>query len=821
MLDYNFTLMTLRFHMQKPDTLVFCGWYRENNPDGRVLRVYLDRDELRLTLRTNSGLEVRQKYIRYAADINEEIFGLVELPEDWKEFHRLRIVCVHGRERKTVASFSTARLKKIQSQIDYYLESEHVAEGRITFSGWAVGPAEVEFFVEDASGRRVDVQTERYYRKDVIGIYEEIPQDYRAGFKVIVPAEGLGKFSLMMRSGEAGSRYRTSLKQILSGRTKAHAAAPGLLQKIKAYYQRNGFQATLRRAAAKVLHRPDQEYHDWRLRHLISAKELEEQRARQPAYSPLFSIVIPLYRTPQQYLKEMLDSVVNQTYTNWELCLADGSGRNNSGTEHNVSDFLKNRYGREKRIRCVRLDENKGISDNTNSALALAKGEYVVFADHDDILPPEALYECAAALNADRSIDMIYTDEDKVDMESRKYFEPNFKPDFNPDLLRSVNYICHLCVIKKSLLDRAGWLNSEYDGAQDYDLILRCTEKAEHIHHIPKVLYHWRCHPDSTAVRPESKLYAFEAGKQALAEHYARLEIPAKVEHSSFYGMYHTRYCWDEKPLISILIPNKDHLEDLQKCVRSILDKSVYENYEFVIIENNSTQERTFAGYKALEAACDKVRVVYYKGEFNFSKINNFGAAHARGSYLLLLNNDTELISPDALWEMLGYCMREDVGAVGAKLCYEDDTIQHAGVVVGFGGVAGHAFIGSSRFDLGYQARIACAQDYSAVTAACLMTPKDVFLSVGGLSEELQVAFNDIDYCMKVRALGKLVVYTPYAELYHYESKSRGLEDTPEKVARFNREADVFRKKWPDILKNGDPYYNPNLSLDRADFALK
>lgn len=821
MLDYNFNLEKLRFHLQKEDTLVFYGWYRGNNPDGRTLRVYLDGDELRLSSHINSGMEVRQKYLNYMADINEEVFGEVKLPYDWRQFHKFRILCVRGAERKTITSVSTAELKKIYHEVGYYLESEQAAEDRVVISGWAMGSEPVQFSVTNHKGEEVPLQVERYYRKDIAGIYEEAPADYKAGFKLTVKAAGLKSFTLSMKSGEAESRYQTSLNRILMGKTKAHAAAPGLMKKIAAYYRRNGMNATFKRVFTKLLRKPEQDYHDWRKRHLISEQELERQRSQQPVYAPLLSIVIPLYKTPRHYLKEMLDSVVAQTYTNWELCLADGSGRNNSGSESNLRSFVENRYGLDKRVRYVLLDSNKGIADNTNSGLLMVRGEYVVFADHDDILPPEALYECVAALNADSSIDMIYTDEDKVDMESRKYFEPNFKPDFNLDLLRSTNYICHLCMIKKTLLDKAGCLHSEYDGAQDYDFILRCAELAEHIHHIPKVLYHWRTHPDSTAVRPESKLYAFEAGKKALQEHYARLDIPAKVEHASFYGMYHTVYRWDEEPLISILIPNKDHLEDLQKCVHSILDKSAYQNFEFIVIENNSTEEKTFTGYKALEEACDKVRVVYYEGEFNFSKINNFGAAHAKGDYLLLLNNDTELISPDGLWEMLGYCMRGDVGAVGAKLCYPDDTIQHAGVVIGFGGVAGHTFIGSSRYDLGYQARIACAQNYSAVTAACLMTPRKVFEAVGGLTEELQVAFNDIDYCLKVRALGKLVVYTPYAELYHYESKSRGLEDTPEKVARFNREADLFRERWPDILLNGDPYYNPNLSLDKADFSLK
>lgn len=334
------------------------------------------------------------------------------------------------------------------------------------------------------------------------------------------------------------------------------------------------------------------------------------------------------------------------------------------------------------------------------------------------------------------------------------------------------------------------------------------------------MLYHWRCHKDSTAENPESKLYAFEAGRRAIEEHYRRIGIPAVVEHGEFRGIYHTKYKWEEQPLVSIIIPNKDHIEDLKKGMDSIEERSTYRNYEFIIVENNSIEDETFAFYEEIQQR-ENVRVVYYEGGFNYSKINNFGVEHAKGEYILLLNNDTEIIDPDCIWELLGYCMREDVGIVGAKLCYEDDTIQHAGVVVGFGGMAGHAFIGSSRYEPGYMGRIICAQNYSAVTAACLMTKKSVYKMVGGLTEAFEVAFNDIDFCLKVRKLGKLVVYNPKAELYHYESKSRGLENTPEKVERFNGEADRLGKIWKELFVQGDPYYNPNLTLDKADFSLK
>ena len=398
-----------------------------------------------------------------------------------------------------------------------------------------------------------------------------------------------------------------------------------------------------------------------------------------------------------------------------------------------------------------------------------------------------------------------------------------FKPDYNVDLLCTVNYICHLFVAKKTLIDEVGMLRREFDGAQDYDFIFRCVEHAgaEKIHHIPKILYHWRCHEDSTSENPESKLYAFDAGQRAVQAHYDRIGVKVEVSKGEFLGLYRTKFLRDYDPLISIIIPNKDHIDDLKRCIDSIEAKSTYTNYEYIIVENNSEEKETFAYYEQLEAVNPKVHVVYYKGHFNYSAINNFGVQYAKGEYFLLLNNDTEIINDDCLEELLGYCTREDVGAVGARLYYEDDTIQHAGVVIGFGGIAGHCFVQQKRGFTGYCHRIICAQDYSAVTAACMMVKREAFEKVGGLSEELQVAFNDIDFCMKLRQAGYLIVYNPYAELYHYESKSRGLEDTPEKVARFNQEIATFEKRWPDILKNGDPFYNPNLTLDSQDFSLK
>ena len=826
MQDYNFTPEKLRFHLTKPNTVILRGWYRDNNPENRSVEIYLDGEKLTFTEEKKSGVEIRQKYLAYQANVNEELLYEIELPTDWKEKRALQVRCKGATGSKPVQSYQVRKLVKQAESTEYYIETENISAGQVTVSGWAMGAGAIEFSVSDAAGAEIPSCIERYYRKDVTAVYEEAEEGYKAGFKLIFPkGKGTG-FKVLFCDGKKQSEYRNSYAAVQAGRKKNGVT---LLQKVKAYYQRNGFKATLLRAKTKLLKQPENDYNQWRKRYLITEEELEAQRRTTFTDGPKFSIVIPLYKTPEKYLCEMVDSIIAQTYTDWELCLSDGGGK-----ESTLLPLLEKYHRQDERIRFSTSQAPLKIADNTNAALAMTTGNYIVFADHDDMIPPEALYECAKVITADRKTDMLYSDEDKVDMTGKTYFEPNFKPDINIDLLRSMNYICHLCVVKKELLDKAGLLRGEFDGAQDYDFILRCVEKAQHIHHIPKVLYHWRCHLDSTASNPESKLYAFEAGKRALEEHYRRLGIPARVEHSNYYGMYHTIYEWQEKPLISVLIPNKDHIGDLKKCIGSLIEKSTYRNFEIVIIENNSTEEETFAYYEKLTGkpySADEVlegvsagiviRIVTWKDAFNYSAINNFGAGHAAGEYFLLLNNDTELISPDGLKEMLGYCMREDVGIVGAKLIYEDDTIQHAGVVIGFGGIAGHTFIGSSRYDLGYQGRIVCAQDYSAVTAACLLTDRASFEAVGGLTEELQVAFNDIDYCMKVRALGKLVVYNPYAQLYHYESKSRGAEDTPQKVERFNREIAAFQKRWPEILKNGDPYFNPNLSLDKADFSLK
>ena len=558
-------------------------------------------------------------------------------------------------------------------------------------------------------------------------------------------------------------------------------------------------------------------YGPWYEEYRPDIEELEKQKKKKWKYQPKISIAVPAYKTPEKFLRQMMDSLLEQTYENWELCIANASPKDAS-MEYTLMEYAR----RDPRIRWKKLEENKGIAENTNEALDMAEGEYIGLLDHDDLLAPNALYEVAKVLEKEPDTEVLYTDEDKVRGEDLEHFQPHLKPDFNPDLLRSNNYICHFFVVKRSILEKTGGFRSEYDGAQDYDFIFRCTEEAGKIRHIPEILYHWRTHEASTADNPESKLYAFEAGKRAIEANLKRSGLVGTVTQTKDYGFYRVKYSVVGNPLVSIIIPNKDAREDLEKCINSILGRSTYSNYEILIVENNSTEEKTFQFYKKLEAEHPKARVVYWDREFNYSAINNYGASFAKGEYLLLLNNDTEIINEDCLEELLGYCMRSDVGAVGARMYYEDDTIQHAGVVIGLGAhrSAGHTHYKMPREHLGYMGRLCYAQDVTAVTGACLMVKRSVYEEVGGLDETFTISLNDVDFCLKIREKGYLNIFTPFAELYHYESKTRGMEEG-EKLRRYERECEHFRERWKAQLDAGDPYYNPNFSLDYSDFTLR
>ena len=711
----------------------------------------------------------------------------------------------------------------------YKIDVVRIRENSITLNGWVVGKdpeARAEFFVEDAQHRPIAFQYVSTRRDDVSQIYYKKIYDRDFGFDIRFPYERGKDYYLIIRCEGRKARIKYN-EQLIEKRA---SVAYKRMQKIRDlmnmetvhvamdFWKENGLRALILKSKHKIQGLDnDYDYGEWYELTKPSEEELERQRNTHFDYEPRLSIVIPVYKTPERYLQEMLDSIVSQTYSKWEVCIADGSPRGESRER-----LIKRYADRDTRFKYVILGENKGISGNTNAAMDMAQGDFLVLADHDDTLTPDALFECVKAMNEDPLYDVIYSDEDKLDMDGQALFDPHFKPDFNPDLLTSVNYICHLFVVNRNLVEAIGGFRQEFDGAQDYDFIFRCTEQARKVHHIPKVLYHWRCHMNSTASNPESKMYAFEAGARAIKAHYDRMGIAVdSVEKGVDYGIYHTRFHLDEEPLVSVIIPNKDHRADLDLCLTSLLDKGTYRNLEVIVVENNSTEPETFDYYEELQEKRKNVRVVTWKRKFNFSAINNYGVTFAHGEYLLFLNNDVEVIEPDVIREMLGYARRDDVGIVGARLLYQDDTIQHAGVVIGFGGIAGHTFIGLHQAENSYFHRAMCAQDYSAVTAACMMSKRSLFDQVGGFREELAVAFNDIDYCLKIRSLGKKVVYNPYALLYHYESKSRGLEDTPEKVERFNREVARFIGYWPEIVINGDPYYNPNLTLRKSNFALR
>lgn len=556
-------------------------------------------------------------------------------------------------------------------------------------------------------------------------------------------------------------------------------------------------------------------YGPWYEAYVPDESELEKQRKHRFTYEPLISVAVPAFRTPETFLIQMMKSLLAQTYSNWELCIANGSPEDTV-----MKGILEEYMKKDSRIRVSELTENKGIAGNTNAALEMAEGEFVGLLDHDDLLAPNALYEVVKALEADRELDAVYTDEDKVTTELDEHFQPHLKPDFNLDLLRSNNYICHFFVVRRSVVKKAGGFRQEFDGAQDHDFIFRCVETARRVGHIPEILYHWRTHKASTADNPASKMYAFDAGKRAIEAHLQRTDTEGVVTHTPDLGFFRVKYPVQGNPLVSIIIPNKDEKETLKDCIESIRKKTEYENYEIIIVENNSTTEEIFQYYKELSQD-PRIRLLRWKKEFNYSAINNYGVNHARGEYLIFLNNDVKIITPGWIKEMLGVCQRPEVGAVGVKLIYPDNTIQHAGCVIGIGGIAGHMFVDMPANRTGYLHKASILQDMSAVTAACMMMKRTAFEEAGGFTEKLAVAFNDVDLCLKVRKNEKLIVYDPYVQLYHMESKTRGAEDSTEKVRRFQEEIEYMRCQWIDILKKGDPYYNKNLSLTKWNYSLR
>lgn len=540
------------------------------------------------------------------------------------------------------------------------------------------------------------------------------------------------------------------------------------------------------------------------------------------------SILVPLYNTPESFLTAMLDSVIDQTYENWELCLADGSDAAHDYVGKICGEYIRKEQaagrGEGARILYRKLKENEGISGNTNRCFEMATGEYIGLFDHDDILHPSVLYEYVKAIN-EQGADYLYCDETTFKgNDINKMLTMHFKPDYAIDNLRANNYICHFSVFDRQLLTEDVLFRSEFDGSQDHDMILRLTDKARRVVHVPKLLYYWRSHAGSVASGIQAKTYAVDAAKGAVAEHlrghgYEHFKITGT---RAFETIFKISYQITGNPKISIIIANKDHEPDLRRCITSIREKSTWDNYEIIVVENNSRTPEIMEYYEELKKD-GRVKVINYEGSFNYSAVNNLGVRSTSGEYILLLNNDTQVITVNWLEELLMYAQREDVGAVGAKLYYGNRTIQHAGVVLGLGAhrTAGHSHYGQHRENLGYMGRLCYAQDVSAVTGACLMVSKRKYLEAGGLDESFAVSLNDVDFCIRLRQLGYLNVFTPFAELYHYESISRGLDNEGERAGRYDEESARFREKWKEVLEKGDPYYNPNFSLDRSDFSLK
>lgn len=630
--------------------------------------------------------------------------------------------------------------------------------------------------------------------------------------------------------------------------------AESFIHKLKPYYIRKGLRYLRHYGphdfAVRVRERlaPDEvPYGPWFEKHRADEEELSWQRAEFPAGAgrrqPLFSVIVPVYRTPERFLREMAESVLAQSCPYWELVIVNASPED--GT---VCRILQEYVRRDERIRTVTLEKNGGIAANTNAGISAASGSFVCFMDHDDLLMPDALYEVWRVLTEsarekssrrdvlpeESPAQLLYTDEDKIRDNGKgglEHFQPNFKPDYSPDLLRTNNYICHLLIVRRSLALSAGLLKDEFNGAQDHEFILRCIDsirrgrecvypvREKEIIHIPKVLYSWRVHEASTADNPDSKQYAYDAGLRAIAQHLERQGVRGLVSQTKDHGFYRVRYEEELHPMVSILIPNCEMRRMLERCLTSIREHTRYDHYEVIVIENNSSSKEILEYYRKIQGK-DHVRVIRFRGEFNFSRICNFGVQQARGSFLVFMNNDVQ-VKDGWLTELLSVCERREVGAAGPKLYYPDGRIQSAGIAVGIGGVAGSLFTGMNGSFGGYMHRASVMQDLSAVTGALMMVKRIAFERAGGFSEQLPVAFNDVDLCLKLRAKGYLVVYDPYAEAVHHESASRGDEYTAAKAERFREASDYMKKTWADYYEQGDPYYNANFSLAKWNCALR
>ncbi|EKQ3640487.1 glycosyltransferase family 2 protein [Enterococcus faecalis] len=691
----------------------------------------------------------------------------------------------------------------------------------LTITGWALDTITKESptFTINNENQVSAYNIQRVLREDVNQIYQTEPA-IEAGF--VVTLEGIKQKKVLPFHFQSSAHVVTVDFPL----NKKYPVIPGTEDKvtrlwIKAkkgfkYMAKNGISHTIQRAKIEKL-RNQASYPNWLARNEVLDIEAMTQEIATFHYQPKISIAMPVYNVEEKWLRLCIDSILNQVYTNWELCMAD-----DASTDPNVKKILTEYQQLDERIRVVFREQNGHISEATNSALAIATGEFVALLDNDDELAINAFYEVVKVLNENPELDLIYSDEDKIDMDGNRS-DPAFKPDWSPDLLLGTNYISHLGVYRRSILEEIGGFRKGYEGSQDYDLVLRFTEKTtkERITHIPKVLYYWRMLPTSTAVDQGSKDYAFEAGLRAVQDALVRRGINGHATHGAANGLYDVYYDIESEKLVSIIIPTKNGYKDVQRCVSSIIEKTTYQNYEIIMADNGSTDPKMHELYAEFEQQLPgRFFVESIDIPFNFSTINNRAAKKAHGEYLLFLNNDTEVITENWLTLMVSFAQQERMGCVGAKLLYPNNTVQHAGVILGLGGVAGHGHYGYPHGDLGYFGRLAINVNYSAVTAACLLMKKADFDAVGGFEEAFTVAFNDVDLCLKVQALGRDNVWLHEAELYHFESQTRGYDDKGKKKKRFEQEKVMMEEKWGPLIEN-DPFYNPNLTRDIPNFSLR
>ncbi len=832
-MSFKLYIDTMRFKKLSSETcFLISGWCFSTAGDPVTYKVKVDGINREFEKKEISRKDVTEKMVKYHPPLSCGFS--IKVPMNYLEEPKtLELFACSKEGEKKIVSLNEAKIRKItdSKSISYHLEhirADKTSAGiKYEIGGWAFSEkkssAEVEYQILDSAGNEMKHTFRIINRDDLYRLGMIKKENKYCGFSMEFLGDENQEYTFIIRDGDNSVRKKLVYAEVerMNRRMSQIGTVKTIIKNFNGeniikgcvYLKKNGPRKLIRRLK-KGVHVNGMPYSEWYEHHKVTEEELSRQRAYKFEYNPKYSIIVPTYNTPIQFLREMIDSVTAQTYPNWELCIGDGS-EGNPQLEAVLAEYAE----KDPRIKYQILEKNFGIAGNTNGALELATGEYIGLFDHDDILGPNALYEVTKALQKEK-YDIIYTDEDKVSGDLSEHMDPNFKPDWSPDLFYSHNYITHFFVVKKSIVDKIGGFRSEYDGSQDYDLMFRCIENAESIKHIPMILYHWRMHGGSVAENPASKMYAYEAGRKAIEGHFERTGIQAKVEIMPCWGMYHVIYETPGNPLVSVIIPNKDHVADLDTCIQSLFEKNSYQNFEIIIIENNSEEKKTFEYYEEIQKQHDNVKVVTWEHEFNYSAINNFGVGFAKGEYLLFLNNDTEVINETAISELLGCCMREDVGIVGAKLLYEDDTVQHAGIVLGFGGFAGHVFTGIDKDDYGYMVRPRINCNYSAVTAACMMVDRKVFEEVGGFREEFKVGLNDVDFCLKVRETGKLVVYNAHSLWHHYESKSRGYEDTPEKIKRFQGEIALFQKYWGELLKKGDPYYNKNFPIEYGPFRL-